>query len=95
MKIDIQNKEFPLWLTLKWIRKWPIVIATKNIDYNYRALEVLRAETSSTSVVIISKDGVKTLASEIRVHYRPMVKPGDGSTTGESVGSCVVSIIND
>ena len=43
------------------------VMAAKNIDYNSWTLEELRAEASIRAIVFTSKDGVKTLASKLRV----------------------------
>ena len=43
------------------------VMASKDIDYNSWTLGGLRAEASVRGIVFTSKDGVKTLASKLRV----------------------------
>ena len=52
-------------------------MADKDTDYNLWTLEELRAEASNRSIVFISKDGVRTMASRLRVHDRLMANPGD------------------
>ena len=52
-------------------------MAEKNTDYSSWTLEDLRAEVEKRSIVFVSKDGVKTLASKLKVHDRLMGNPGD------------------
>ena len=52
-------------------------MAEKNTDFNSWTLEELRAEAEKRSIVFVSKDGVKTLASKLRVHDRLMGNPSD------------------
>ena len=59
-------------------------MADKDTDYNLWTLEELRAEASNRSIVFISKDGVKTLASRLRVHDRLMANPGDDYAAEET-----------
>ena len=59
-------------------------MADKDTDYNLWTLEELRAEASNRSIVFISKDGVRTLASRLRVHDRLMANPGDDYAAEET-----------
>jgi len=54
-----------------------IIMADKNTDYNSWKLEELRAEAGKRSIFFVSKDGVKTLASKLKVHDRLMANPGN------------------
>ena len=62
-----------------------ISTAEKGIDYKSWSLEDLRTEASNRSICFTSKDGVKTLASKLRVHDKLMANPGDASTGGEEM----------
>ena len=55
-------------------------------DYKLWSLEKLRAEASERSINFSSKDGVKTLASKLRVHDKLMTSPGDASVAEEEKG---------
>ena len=57
-----------------------LIMAAKDLDYNSWSLEDLRAEASERSISFVSKDGIKTLASKLRVHDKLMANPGDEST---------------
>lgn len=52
-------------------------MADKNTDYNLWTLEELRAAAGKRSIVFVSKDSVKTLASKLKEHDRLMANPGD------------------
>ena len=47
-------------------------MAAKFPDYNSWPLEELRSEATKRATLLISKDGVKTLASKLRAHDRLM-----------------------
>ena len=49
------------------------------------SLEDLRTEASNRSICFTSKDGIKTLASKLRVHDKLMANPGDASAGGEEM----------
>ena len=54
-----------------------VIMAEKNTDYSSWTLEELRAEAERRSIVFVSKDGVRTLTSKLRVHDRLMGNPCD------------------
>ena len=60
-------------------------MAEKGNDYKSWSLEDLRTEASNRSICFTSKDGVKTLASKLRVHDKLMANPGDACTGGEEM----------
>ena len=62
-----------------------ISMAEKGIDYKSWSLEDLRTEASNRSICFTSRDGVKALASKLRVHDKLMANPGDACTGGEEM----------
>ena len=62
-----------------------LIIAAKDSGYDSWSLEDLRTEASNRSICFTSKDGIKTLASKLRVHDKLMANPGDASTGGEEM----------
>ena len=61
-------------------------MATKDSNYNSWSLEDLRTEASNRSLCFTaSKDGIKTLASKLRVHDELMANPGDAFTGGKEM----------
>ena len=62
-----------------------LIMAAKDSGYDSWSLEDLRAEASSRSICFTSKDGIKTLASKLRVHDKLMANPGDVITGDEEM----------
>ena len=60
-------------------------MAEKSIDYKSWSLEDLRTEAGNRSICFTSKDGIKTLASKLRVHDKLMANPDDACTGGEEI----------
>jgi len=60
-------------------------MAHKNTDYNSWTLEEVRAEARKRSIVFVSKQGVRTVASKLCVHDRLMANPGDDDLAEETV----------
>ena len=62
-----------------------LIMATKDSSYNSWSLEDLRTEAGNRSICFTSKDGIKTLASKLRLHDKLMANPGDACTGGEEI----------
>ena len=62
-----------------------LIMAAKDSGYDFWSLEDLRTEASNRSICFTSKDGIKTLASKLRVHDKLMANPGDESAGGEEM----------
>ena len=62
-----------------------LIMAAKDSGYDSWSLEDLRAEASNRSICFTSKDGIKTLASKLRVHDKLMANPGDVITGDEEM----------
>ena len=60
-------------------------MATKDLGYDSWSLEDLRTEASNRSICFTSKDGIKMVASKLRVHDKLMANPDNVFTGGEEM----------